>query len=55
MFLKVALTTGVLEEFSYNNNYHASIKIALYETLYGWKCISSVYWFEVSDKKIMGP
>ncbi|GJT94270.1 putative reverse transcriptase domain-containing protein [Tanacetum coccineum] len=26
-----------LVEFSYNNSYHASIKAALYEALYGWK------------------
>jgi hypothetical protein len=53
VFLKVALTTGVLEEFSYNNNYHASNKMTPYETLYGWKYRSPVYWFEVSEKKIM--
>ncbi|GJU51587.1 putative reverse transcriptase domain-containing protein [Tanacetum coccineum] len=29
-----------LVEFSYNNSYHASIKAALYEALYGRKCRS---------------
>nr|GEX17784.1 putative reverse transcriptase domain-containing protein [Tanacetum cinerariifolium] len=29
-----------LVEFSYNNTYHASIKVALYEALYGRKCRS---------------
>nr|GEZ38062.1 putative reverse transcriptase domain-containing protein [Tanacetum cinerariifolium] len=29
-----------LVEFSYNNNYHASIKVAPYEALYGQKCRS---------------
>ncbi|GKE39476.1 putative reverse transcriptase domain-containing protein [Tanacetum coccineum] len=29
-----------LVEFSYNNSYHASIKAAPYEALYGRKCIS---------------
>jgi hypothetical protein len=29
-----------LAEFAYNNSYHASIKMAPYESLYGWKCIS---------------
>ncbi|GKF64864.1 putative reverse transcriptase domain-containing protein [Tanacetum coccineum] len=28
----------LLAEFSYNNSYHASIKAALYEALYGQKC-----------------
>jgi hypothetical protein len=55
VFLKISLITGVLEEFSYNNNYHASIKMTPYETLYGRKCRSSVYWFEVSEKKVMRP
>ncbi|GJY25519.1 putative reverse transcriptase domain-containing protein [Tanacetum coccineum] len=35
-----------LTEFSYNNNYHASIKAAPYEALYGRKCRSSVCWAE---------
>jgi hypothetical protein len=29
-----------LAEFAYNNSYHASIKMAPYESLYGRKCIS---------------
>ncbi|GJX93648.1 putative reverse transcriptase domain-containing protein [Tanacetum coccineum] len=32
-----------LAEFSYNNSYHASIKAAPYEALYGQKCRSPVY------------
>nr|GFB38587.1 retrotransposon protein, putative, Ty3-gypsy subclass [Tanacetum cinerariifolium] len=35
-----------LAEFSYNNSYHASIKAAPYETLYGQKCRSPVCWSE---------
>ncbi|GJR01742.1 putative reverse transcriptase domain-containing protein [Tanacetum coccineum] len=35
-----------LVEFSYNNNYHASIKAAPYEALYGEKCRSPVCWAE---------
>ncbi|GKG16671.1 reverse transcriptase domain-containing protein, partial [Tanacetum coccineum] len=31
-----------LVEFSYNNNYHASIKAAPFEALYGRKCRSPV-------------
>ncbi|GJU52167.1 putative reverse transcriptase domain-containing protein [Tanacetum coccineum] len=36
-----------LVEFSYNNNYHASIKAAPFEALYGRKCRSPVCWAEV--------
>ncbi|GKB93762.1 reverse transcriptase domain-containing protein [Tanacetum coccineum] len=38
-----------LVEFSYNNNYHASIKAEPFEALYGRKCRSPVYWAEVRD------
>ncbi|GKA89870.1 putative reverse transcriptase domain-containing protein [Tanacetum coccineum] len=33
-----------LVEFSYNNNYHVSIKETPFEELYGRKCRSPVYW-----------
>ncbi|GJS18869.1 putative reverse transcriptase domain-containing protein [Tanacetum coccineum] len=36
----------LLIEFSYNNNYHTSIKAALFEALYGRKCRSPVCWVE---------
>ncbi|GJV06560.1 putative reverse transcriptase domain-containing protein [Tanacetum coccineum] len=36
-----------LAEFSYNNSYHASIKAAPYEALYGRKCRSPVCWAEI--------
>ncbi|GKA37601.1 putative reverse transcriptase domain-containing protein [Tanacetum coccineum] len=42
-------------EFSYNNSYHASIKDALYEALYGQKCRSLVCWSEVGDSQLTGP
>nr|GEZ30468.1 putative reverse transcriptase domain-containing protein [Tanacetum cinerariifolium] len=35
-----------LVEFSYNNSYHASIKAASFEALYGRKCRSPVCWAE---------
>ncbi|GJS25926.1 putative reverse transcriptase domain-containing protein [Tanacetum coccineum] len=44
-----------LVEFSYNNSYHASIKAAPYEALYGRKCRSSVYWSEFGDSQLIGP
>nr|GEW01446.1 hypothetical protein [Tanacetum cinerariifolium] len=41
-----------LAEFSYNNNYHASIKAAPYEALYGRKCRSPVCWAEVGEAQL---
>nr|GFA75288.1 putative reverse transcriptase domain-containing protein [Tanacetum cinerariifolium] len=38
-----------LVEFSYNNSYHASIKAAPFEALYGRKCRSPVCWNEVGE------
>ncbi|GJZ93900.1 putative reverse transcriptase domain-containing protein [Tanacetum coccineum] len=43
-----------LVEFSYNNSYHASIKVAPYEALYGRKCRSPVCWSEVGDSQLTG-
>nr|GFA35204.1 reverse transcriptase domain-containing protein [Tanacetum cinerariifolium] len=40
-----------LVEFSYNNRYHASIKAAPFEALYGRKCRSPVCWAKVSPWK----
>ncbi|GKF36368.1 putative reverse transcriptase domain-containing protein, partial [Tanacetum coccineum] len=39
-----------LVEFSYNNSYHASIKAAPFESLYGQKCHSPVCWPKVMLK-----
>ncbi|GKB53836.1 putative reverse transcriptase domain-containing protein [Tanacetum coccineum] len=39
-----------LAEFSYNNSYHASIKAAPYEALYGRKCRSPVCWAKDRQK-----
>ncbi|GKC26276.1 putative reverse transcriptase domain-containing protein [Tanacetum coccineum] len=44
-----------LVEFSYNNSYHASIKAAPFEALYGRKCISPVCWAEVGDVQLTAP
>ncbi|GKE94581.1 putative reverse transcriptase domain, ribonuclease H-like domain, aspartic peptidase domain protein [Tanacetum coccineum] len=44
-----------LVEFSYNNNYHASIKAAPFEALYGQKCRSLVCWTKVGEAQILGP
>ncbi|GJV17173.1 putative reverse transcriptase domain-containing protein [Tanacetum coccineum] len=44
-----------LVEFSYNNSYHASIKVAPFEALYGRKCRSPVCWAEVGEIQLTGP
>ncbi|GJZ87911.1 putative reverse transcriptase domain-containing protein [Tanacetum coccineum] len=44
-----------LAEFSYNNSYHASIKAAPYEALYGRKCRSPVCWAELGMPILDGP
>nr|GFA58231.1 retrotransposon protein, putative, Ty3-gypsy subclass [Tanacetum cinerariifolium] len=44
-----------LVEFSYNNSYHATIKAAPFEALYGRKCPSPVCWTEVGEAQILGP
>ncbi|GKB43223.1 putative reverse transcriptase domain-containing protein [Tanacetum coccineum] len=44
-----------LVEFSYNNSYHASIKAAPFEALYGRKCRSPVCWAEVREVQLTGP
>ncbi|GJT31461.1 putative reverse transcriptase domain-containing protein [Tanacetum coccineum] len=44
-----------LAKFSYNNSYHASIKAAPYEALYGRKCRSPVCWAKVGEAQLTGP
>nr|GEW99558.1 putative reverse transcriptase domain-containing protein [Tanacetum cinerariifolium] len=44
-----------LVEFSYNNNYHASIKATPFKALYGRKCRTPVCWAEVRDAQLTGP
>ncbi|GJT89075.1 putative reverse transcriptase domain-containing protein, partial [Tanacetum coccineum] len=44
-----------LAEFSYNNSYHASIKVTPYEALYGPKCRSHMYWAKVGEAQLTGP
>ncbi|GJR40695.1 putative reverse transcriptase domain-containing protein [Tanacetum coccineum] len=41
-----------LVKFSYNNNYHTSIKAAPFEALYDRKCRSPICWAEVGDAQL---
>nr|GFB71746.1 putative reverse transcriptase domain-containing protein [Tanacetum cinerariifolium] len=45
---------NALVEFLYNNSYHATIKAAPFEALYGRKCRSPVCWTEVGEAQILG-
>ncbi|GKE34530.1 putative reverse transcriptase domain-containing protein [Tanacetum coccineum] len=44
-----------LVEFSYNNSYHASIKAAPFEALYGQKCRLPVCWAEDGQVQLTSP
>ena len=44
-----------LVEFSYNNSYHASIKMAPFEALYGRKCRSPICWSDIGETVTLGP
>jgi hypothetical protein len=44
-----------LVEFSYNNEYHASLKMSQFETLYGRKCNTLVSWDNPANRAVVGP
>ena len=41
-------------EFSYNNSYQASLKMAPFEALYGRKCRTPLYWSETGERQLFG-
>ena len=43
-----------LAEFSYNNSYQESIKMAPFEALYGWKCRTPMNWVEAGERRYYG-
>ena len=44
-----------LAEFSYNNSYYESIKMAPFETLYGRRCRTPLNWSEAGERNVFGP
>jgi hypothetical protein len=44
-----------LAEFSYNNIHQTSLKMALFEALYGRRCRTPLSWSQTGERKIFGP
>jgi hypothetical protein len=44
-----------LAEFSYNNSYQASLKMAPFEALYGRRCRTPLNWSQTWERKFFGP
>ena len=42
-------------EFSYNNSYQASLKMAPFEALYGRRSQTPLMWDEVGERQLFGP
>jgi hypothetical protein len=42
-------------EFSYNNSYQESLKMAPFEMLYGQRCQTPLFWNETGEQKVFGP
>ena len=42
-------------EFAHNSSYQASIRMELYEALYGRPCRSPICWTEVGESSVTGP
>lgn len=44
----------LLIEFTYNNSFHFSIEMALYEALYSGRCRTTLYWYELGGSVVLG-
>jgi hypothetical protein len=42
-------------EFSFNNSYQESLKMAPFEMMYGHRCQTPLFWSETGERKIFGP
>jgi len=44
-----------LVEFSYNNSYQSTIRMAPFEALYKRKCRTPLWWSDLGEALILGP
>jgi transposase InsO family protein len=44
-----------LAEFSYNNSYQASLKMAPFDALYGRRCRTPLNWSDPGERTLFGP
>jgi hypothetical protein len=44
-----------LAEFSYNNNYQSSLRMAPFEALYDQRCRTPLSWSETGECQLFGP
>jgi hypothetical protein len=44
-----------LAEFSYNNSYQASLKMALFDAVYGRRCRTPLNWSKARERTLFGP
>jgi hypothetical protein len=42
-------------EFSYNNSYQESLKMAPFQMLYGRRCQTLLFWSKARERKVFGP
>jgi hypothetical protein len=42
-------------EFSYNNGYQESLKMAPFEMLYARRCRTPIFWNEIGEHQVFGP
>jgi hypothetical protein len=42
-------------EFSYNNSHQASLKMSLFQTLYGRSCRTPLLWDQPGERQVFGP
>jgi hypothetical protein len=42
-------------DFSYNNSYQESLKMASFKMLYGRRCRTLLFWNETREQKVFGP
>jgi hypothetical protein len=42
-------------EFSYNNSYQESLKMASFKMLYGQRCQTPLFWNEMGERRVFGP